>query len=288
MLAWLLTACETLAKRAQDRVPPRLRGLVEVSHDSLHRARAGQGVHLLLPPESVLQQRFDLADKGVAATPTWLAARVEAVSPWDRDACLWDSRVEGNSLWLAILPLRLVTEAETVLTAQGARLAEVAADGFRFRRDGAQVRRWRDRLALSAGLITCGALGLGMLGIEAGLQAQDRAGVAEAALARSAARLAEGAGPAQAALALLPRKKASVALALSHLAQALPQDTYLTTLSVTAEGFEISGQTTAPEGIIPGLSADSSFANVDFAGPAAHDPDTGAYTFTIRGTLVAP
>jgi hypothetical protein len=57
---------------------------------------------------------------------------------------------------------------------------------------------------------------------------------------------------------------------------------------VTADGFEISGQTAKPEGIIPALSADPVFAAVDFAGPAAHNPDDGSYTFTIRGKLVRP
>jgi hypothetical protein len=151
-----------------------------------------------------------------------------------------------------------------------------------------QLKRWRDRLALACVLFTGLALALAGLGVQMALQAQDRTTLAEAALERSALRLKEGAGPAQAALALLPRKSASVGLALSHLAGALPIDSYLATLSVTSDGFELSGQTAAPEAIIPALSADKSFAEVDFAGPAARNPDTGSYTFTIRGKLVTP
>ncbi|MEI6800174.1 MAG: PilN domain-containing protein [Pseudomonadota bacterium] len=151
----------------------------------------------------------------------------------------------------------------------------------------AQLRRWRDRLALSVGLVTVLALGMAGVGLQAMWQAQDRAALSIAALDRSSQRLKEGAGPAQAALALLQRKSGSLALALAHLAQALPQDSYLTTLSATGAEIDLSGQTLTPEGIIPALSADPVFATVNFAGPAAHDPASGSYSFAIHATLGA-
>ncbi len=288
MANWLLEAAAALALALQKVTPARLRGLDRLQQDDLARAIPGRAVQLLLPDQSLLQQRFDLPKGETAPNPVWLAARVEALSPWDRDACLWDAKVAGGVVKIALIPLRPLAEAEAALARQGGRLAEVVGAGFCFRRDTVQLKRWRDRIALAVVLLTGLALGLTGLGVQFALQAQDRTTVAEAALDRSAQRLKEGAGPAQAALALLPRKAASVGLALSHLAAALPQDSYLTTLSVTADGFELSGQTAAPEAIIPPLSADTTFAEVDFAGPAARNPDTGSYTFTIRGKLVAP
>ncbi len=303
MANWLLDAAEVLALALQKAVPARLRGLVRVPQASLAQAsfaqashsvesldpvRPGQAVQLVLAVQNLLQQRLDLPKAETAPNAAWLAARVEALSPWDKDACLWDARVSGGAVHLALIPLRPVIEAEAALARQGGRLAEVVGAGFTFRRDTVQLRRWRDRIAVSVVLATGLALAGAALGVQMAMQAQDRSTVAEAALARQAARLKEGAGPAQAALALLPRKGASVALALSHLAAALPHDSYLTTLSVTLDGFELSGQTAAPEAIIPALSADKTFAAVDFAGPAARNPDTGSYTFTIRGKLVTP
>jgi Tfp pilus assembly protein PilN len=288
MAIWLLDAAQVLALALQSAIPARLRGLDRVREADLDSVGPGRAVQLILPEESLLQQRLDLPKGETAPGPVWLAARVEALSPWDRDACLWDARVAGGAVHLALIPLRRVTVAEAALTAQGGRLAEVVGAGFCFRRDRVQTRRWRDRLALGIGLGTILALALAALGVQMALQAQDRTLVAEAALDRSAARLKECAGPAQAALALVPRKAASVALALTHLAAALPQDSYLTTLSVNADGFELTGQTAAPEAIIPALSADPTFAEVDFAGPAARNPDTGSYSFTIRGKLVTP
>ena len=47
-------------------------------------------------------------------------------------------------------------------------------------------------------------------------------------------------------------------------------------------------KTARPEVIIPALVADKIFAEVDFAGPAAHDPDSGSYSFTIKGKWVMP
>jgi len=287
MLTWLLNASDVLALAAQDLIPARLRGLVCLTPDTLSQARKGQSVQLVLAADGLLQHRIDPPDQSRRTNPAWLSSRIEALSPWEPDACLWDTRPLGAQLDLAILPLAPVVEAERLLTLQGARLAEVRAGRFWFRRDVAQLRRWRDRLALSVGLVTVLALGMAGVGLQAFWQAQDRESLSLAALDRSSQRLKEGAGPAKAALALLQRKSGSLALALAHLAQALPQDSYLTTLSATGAEIDLSGQTLTPEGIIPALSADPVFATVNFAGPAAHDPASGSYSFAIHATLGA-
>ncbi len=289
MFAWLLSAAETLAIALQNVVPPGLRGLDVLTTETLEQARPGRAVQLMLPANCLLRKELEIAAGERAPNLNWLAARVEALSPWDQNACLWDVRVSGRRINLALIPLRAVEEAESFLSAKGLRLAEVVAQGgFRFRRHFTQLRRWRDRLALSSFLMTLLAMVLAGLGANIALQEHDRAALADAAVQRTAARLKEGTGPAQAAKALLQRKTDSVALALTHLAAALPQDSYLTMLSVTADGFEISGQTERPEGIIPALSADPVFGHVDFAGPASRNADSGSFTFTIRGKLVAP
>lgn len=285
MLSWLLGASDVLALAIADLIPPRARGVVALTPDTLTSAQAGQRVNLVLAADSLLHHRLDLPDRSRTPNPAWLCARVEAVSPWELSACLWDTRRVSGGLDLAILPLSAVVEAERLLTLQGARLVEISAAHFWFRRDTAQLRRWRDRLALTAGLMGVLAMGLAFVGVEAFWQAQDRAEVSLSALKKSNARLKEGAGPAQAALALLQRKSGGFGLALSHLAQALPKDSYLTTLSATPQGIDISGQTLTPEGIIPALSADPVFATVNFAGPAAHDPVSGSYSFAIHATL---
>lgn len=281
-----LQAAEIVALALQRAMPPRLRGVTALAPRDLALAGPGQAVRLVLPEDIVLSQTLDPPPGGV--TQAWTAARIEAFSPWEAGACLWQLHPAPEGLRLGLIPLRPVVEAEAVLEARGARLAEVVAGPFVFRRDAMQLRRWRDRVLLAAGLVTVLGLALGGLGLMLAGQAAERQALAEAALTRSAARLAAGAGPAQAALALLPRKTASVGLALARLAAALPQDSYLATLQVTAEGFEISGQTARPEAIIPALAADPGFAGVDFAGPAARDAETGRYSFTIRGRLVAP
>ena len=287
MITWLLGASEVLVLALHDLIPARARGLVTLTADTLSDARAGQRVHLVLPQEALLQHHLDRPDQGRSTNSAWLSARLEALSPWDLDACLWDTQPALNGLDLAILPLARVTEAERILTLQGARLVELRAGRFWFRRDAARLRRWRDWLALTAGLVTVLGLGLAAVGMQAFWQAQDRADLSVSALAQSSARLKEGAGPAAAALALLQRKSGSLGLALSHMAQALPEDSYLTTLSATPQAIDISGLSLRPEGIIPSLSADPLFATVNFAGPAAHDPVSGSYSFAIHATLGA-
>ena len=287
MLNWLLIASEVLVLAALNLVPTRARGRVSLTPETLSRAKAGEIVQLVLPEDGLLQHRLTLPDKRRSDNRAWLSARIETLSPWEQNAFLWDSKPNPDHIDLAILPLAPVTDAERILTQIGARLAEVRVGQFWFRRDTAQLRRWRDRLALSVGFVTVLALGLTGVGVQGFWQAQDRSEVSLAALERSEARLKEGAGPAQAALALLERKSRSVALALSHLAQALPQDSYVTTLSAKDEGIDISGQTQKPDGIIPSLSAYPVFATINFAGPASHDPVTGSFSFAIQATLGA-
>ena len=265
----------------QQGLPPRWRGLDRVALAALDKVRPGRRVHLILPVEMVLDQTLDVPAGGTS--PGWLSARVEGLSPWAKDACLWDARPVGAQMRVAIVPLRPVQQAEREIVAKGAMLAEVVSGPYRFRTDLAQVSRWRDRILLAVGLVCGVALGLAGLGVQLASAAQDRAALAEASLTRTSQRLKDSAGPAQAALALLPRKRQSVALALAYLAGALPLDSYLTTLSLTADTFELSGQSAKPEGIIPALAADNTFVEVDFAGPAAHDPDTGSYSFNIKG-----
>lgn len=285
MLNWLLIASEVLVLAALNLVPARARGRVSLTPETLSRAKAGEIVQLVLPEDGLLHHRLTLPDKRRSDNRAWLSARIETLSPWEQNAFLWDSKTAPDHIDLAILPLAPVTDAERILTQIGARLTEVKVGQFWFRRDAAQLRRWRDRLALTVGFVTVLALGLAGVGVQGFWQAQDRSEVSLAALERSEARLKEGAGPAQAALALLERKSGSVALALSHLAQALPQDSYVTTLSVTDQGIDISGQTQKPDGIIPSLSADPVFATINFAGPASYDPVPGGFSFAIQATL---
>ena len=285
MLIWLLSASEVIALAAMDLVPARMRSRVILTPKDLLRARPGESVHLVLPEGGLLQHRIALPDHPHRANHTWLFARIDALSPWEQDAFLWGTKLGPDHLDLAILSLARITEAEQVLTQRGARLAEVSAGGFWFRRDATQLRRWRDRLALTVGLVCVLGLGVAVVGVQAFWQANERAEVSLSALNKSAARLKEGAGPAQAALALLQLKSGGFGLALSHLAQSLPQESYLTTLSATPRGIDISGKTLTPEGIIPALSVDPVFATVNFAGPAAHDAVSGSYTFAIHVTM---
>lgn len=284
MRAWVLEPAACLARALQDRVPPRWRGLDRLGPDRLDQAMPGRGVQLVLPDSLLLRQSLDPPQAGGALPPGWLEARIEALSPWEREACLWALHRRGGGLELALIPARPVQEAEAALTARGARLAEVVAGAHVFRRDGPQERRWRDRLVLGVLALTLAGLGLAGLGLHLGLQAQERAALAQTSLARSLARIQAGAAPAAAALDLVPRKGQSLALALARLAAALPEDSFLTGLAVVGPSFDISGQSARPEAIIPALSAETAFSAVDFAGPAARNPDSGGYSFTIHGT----
>ncbi len=204
-------------------------------------------------------------------SPDWLAARIEALSPWEPEACLADLQ-PGR---LGLLPLSALPPGA---------LVEIAAGPFTFRRDEAFLNRWRERLlALACGialLATLAAWG----GWNAWQAAADRAAEAGAALERSSARLAAGEAAGQRALELAHRR--GVGPLLQALAADLPDDSYLTTLALQGGGLTVSGVSRAPQGLVPALARDPLWQGVDFAGPLARDGDAG-WLFTLHAT-VAP
>lgn len=171
MFATLFTAAETLAVALQRQLPPWWRGLDGVKLQAVDKVRPGRVVQLILPSEMVLDQSFDLPSGG--ASPGWLVARVGAVSAWAKEACLWDVKPSGAQVRLGIVPLRPVQLAEREIAARGATLAEVVAGPYRFRNDLGQVKRWRDRILLTVGLVSSVALGLAGLGYQLASDAQD-------------------------------------------------------------------------------------------------------------------
>jgi general secretion pathway protein L len=122
-------------------------------------------------------------------------------------------------------------------------------------------------------------------------------------LARGATdRAIEGLGPQVAKVESLRRQQASSfagadALAAEHarvgdalqvlaaLTDLMPDDTWLTDLSLHQGKLNVSGQSPAAARLIPALAADPTFRNPAFAAPVTRAPDGHADTFVIRAEL---
>jgi hypothetical protein len=268
-------------------LPAGLRGVSVMAPDAApeslpRRAR----VRLVLPTDRILWREIEMPALPEDRRQAWIAARLEESSPWASGAFYWaeGGQTEGR-LRLALTAAEPVRALAGELAAGGRRLVEVTAGPLWLMEDAGARAGLVRRLIWGWALVVVLGLGLGLWAL---LRISD-AGVAEALATSRLQKLTAAAtttsAASQAARDLLAGKTeaASLATALDRLAGSLPLDSYLETLRLTPETFQISGRSAAPEAIIPALEGGGKFAAVDFAGASARDAVTGLYSFTLSG-----
>ncbi len=87
------------------------------------------------------------------------------------------------------------------------------------------------------------------------------------------------------ALAAERAKTGDVLQILAAVTDIVPDDTWLTDLSLHQGKLGINGQSPAAARLIPALAADPSFRNPAFAAPVTRAPDGHADLFAIRAEL---
>ena len=299
----LIAPFARVARWWQELLPPRLRGLATVPQAALagppDRLPQDRPVRLVLPEDALLLREIALpAATDRARWRAHVEVRLEEVSPWAPGAYLWDARpLPGGAARyrVAMVPPGVLRGAEAALAARGCVVAELAGQeagrtAFGFRSDTAQHQRWcRRLLGLWLAGVALGA-GVGLWQMQAAFDARAEAATARATLAGFARRSAAGSATARAAVALAAAKTdaASLARALLLLARDLPGDAWLQSATLRPEGFELAGHAATLETIIPALQDGGAFAEVDFAGSSTRDPETGVFTFTVKGRLAPP
>lgn len=299
----LLRPYETVADWLLTVVPPKARGLTV--HDMTAQptvandAPKSQRLRLLVPQDMLLLRHVVVPEAVVdtGRVRSYVAAKLEDISPWTEGDFLWDIRPDPaataeTNLILAMIPAAPLRKFEAQLH-EACVVAELISPAtpdrpaFIFRADQAQHHRWRNRLlALSAALFGVG-LAVTLWQGKSALDAQAEAAAATIAIDRMATEAVTASAQAPAALALLSRKTEAQSFAhvLTLLARRLPDESWLDSLTIEPGKFEIGGHSTRPDAIIPALAADPAFAEVDFAGSSSLDPQTGLFTFTIKSRV---
>ena len=281
-------------------IPPAVQRLGRATPADLAAGRLpkAHSVRLTLPPTAMLLRRIVLpASTDRARRRAQIVARLEEVSPWAEGEFLWDALPVPRSdteVELAMVPRALVSEAEAVLAGAGRRLVDVRGEGasgqdFHLFVDPGRLRGFRVGLLAAWLLVSAGAVAQGLWQLRVGMEADAATARAEAGLARAAARSAAGSDGLRAVQELERRKQDGIAMVglLDQLAERLPDDAWLHSATVEPDHFEMVGSADTPEAIIPSLQQSPMFADVDYAGSSTRDPDSGLYTFSVKGRVVA-
>lgn len=261
---------------------------------------------LRLPPELLLEQQVALPIAAERDPERVLHYEMDRITPFAAEELFWTWFVERRDRAGGRLHVRLslVPKARLlpVLDAlRGAELRpaalEAATSGGAVRRialDRPQSARWRRRGLAVAGA-ACAALAVAAVAVPFAVQSVRRAEVEQriAALrprAGEAEALRRRILSSAAGTDVFAEQRARVGdalLTLATLTDLLPDDTFLTELTMRTRIVTISGQSAGAARLIAALAADRGIRNPAFAAPVTRNEGTRAEGFSIRAE-VAP
>ena len=270
------------------------------------KAAAGARRMLLRAPGgAVLERRLALPAATLPELDRVLSYEIERISPFSAAEVAWAYEVEGREgeriqLALALLPRTAVAAAVAGLREAGASpravLAPKGGGGvwcLPLLASGHSGRSVANRRALQAGVAACVALGVVAIALPFVRQEQAfaRADARIAALRPEVAdaealrkRIAERATGLDAVAAETARVGHALD-ALAALTGVLPDDTYLTALTLRQRALTLTGRSASAAQLIPLIAADPAFRNAAFAAPVTRVEGADGDVFSIRADL---
>lgn len=268
-------------------------------------ARPRGAVVVRLPGEALLERDVALPLAAERAPQQALHYEMDRLTPFPSDAVFWNWAVTRRDKARARLHLLLFFVPKTAL---GGTLAALGRAGISPTLLEAATERgvrtialaspdpsgglWRRRLTL-AGQVACGALAVVVLALpfvrqSLALQAADR----QIAQVRPATEQVEalrrrlsGAGAGADVVAAERGRLGDVLQVLSAITDLLPDDTFLTDLSMHQGKLGIAGQSAAAAKLIPVLAAEPALRNPSFVAPVTRIENGTVDQFSIRAEL---
>lgn len=290
----IAAAFSDVARTIAQHCPPQFGGALSIEAAAISHAESGQKLCLMLPQEAVVLHRLvGQRQKSAPDLPTVLAA-LEEISPWAHGHFEWRAApcASDGTTTLALVANRTLAGFDAQAKARGAHLTAIALrlpDGTRlsFREDEPLVRRARQALVAAVGATSLAALvASGLLWYDLG---EARAATAEAAVQierlRAAVETAHAIVPAAEELLVRRATASSRVATLANLATFLPQDSWLTGLTIDGDAIEIAGWSPAPDRLLPVLAEASGLRDVVFAAASVLEQKTGRYQFRIAAAL---
>ncbi|MCW8306048.1 hypothetical protein AruPA_03275 [Acidiphilium sp. PA] len=260
-------------------------------------------VVLALPTGMLLERMVVLPEAAEADWRSVLGHEIARLTPFATDAVYWTGRVERRDVARGKIVLRLsiVPKAPLVPVIEALAAAQIVpstievmgADGVRVIRMAAAMVETRRLRALQA---LCGACaGLAVLAVALPFLTQARAlsavdrkirtlrpVVVRAEVLRR--RILAGSS----SVDVVARERLRVGDPLAILAAvtgALPDNTYLTELSLRQLHLQLAGQSGAAAPLLAALSANPSLGGVAFAAPVTRDANSHKDLFTIKAVI---
>lgn len=273
---------------------------------ALQAAVAGQGsaAVLRLPPELLLEQQAALPIAAERDPERVLQYEMDRITPFAADELFWAWTIERRDraqgrlhLRLSLVPKARLGAALDALRQAGLRPVALEAmtpggPAQRIALDRPQPAPWRKRgLALAGG--ACAVLAVAAIAVPFVMQSVKSAEVeGQIAALRPRADEAEALRrrilSSAAGTDVFAEQRARVGDALSTLAtvtEVLPDDTFLSELTLRARVLTISGQSAGAAKLIAALAAERSIRNPAFAAPVTRNEGTRGEGFAIRAEV---
>jgi general secretion pathway protein L len=263
-----------------------------------------------LPADEVAVQRINVPGRAREFLTGIVRNQIERLSPWQGDQVAYGFSAEINPKDAGTLDVRVLMASNAVVDAARAELAVtgLAIDRMVVREQDPEARTpvvvWSrlDSASQQIGertqrIITIGMIAvLGLSGSLAGWAQMSAASIrsdSEEVAARSAAlqRQIQGAhgglsgashDPAERAWHLKEMSPSSVMI-LEGLSRTIPDDAYITELTLQNTTVRIVGMTSDAPSLIAPLEQSGQFADVHFFAPTTRGPDGSSFVFHIEG-----
>ncbi len=274
---------------------------------ALRASVAGQGPAALLrlPPELLLEQQAVLPIAAERDPERVLHYEMDRITPFAADELFWTWTVERRDraqgrlyLRLLLVPKVRLTPVLNALREAGLRPAALEAQtpGGAVRRialDRAQPARWRKR-GLAVAAAACAVLAIAAVAVPFAVQSvQGERVERQVAALRPQVDQAEALRrrilSSTAGTDVFEQQRGRVGDALRTLAtltDVLPDDTFLSELTIRARIVTISGQSAGAAKLIAALAAEPSIRNPAFAAPVTRNEGTHNEGFSIRAEVV--
>jgi general secretion pathway protein L len=270
-------------------------------------------VTLELPADEIVTQRIKVPARAREFLPGIVRNQIERLSPWPADQILYGFETEPSVQEPDNLDTRIVITSRASVEAARNELAAlgVSADRVAGRAGGdavaAPIALWSryengsaqglDQVRRNISVAVLAVVGLSVvvsawLWLSAsGLQAQSEEIAARSAVLQRqlqggrAAAAAASADPAERAWALKETSAAGVVV-LEVLSRALPDQAYVTELSLQKTTMRVTGLSEDAASLIAPLEGSGQFADVHFFAPTTRGPDGQLFWFHIEARVV--
>lgn len=284
-------------------------GAGEASLSRILREHASLPLLLRLPPDSLLSRDVSLPLAAEAGYERVLHYEMDRLTPFSADDVFWSARLLRRNkeagridLRLSLVPRAWLQAPLDTLQQAGGRPAAIEAPGV----DGEPLQHIAIAHALSRGRIVqrrvlaigagaCAALALVAIVLPFVLQSQAQAAV-ERQIASLQPRVTEvealrariRSGTAGIDTIAAARRRLGDPIGLmAALTRVLPDDTYLTDLTMRDGVITLTGQSPGAVKLIPALSADPAFVAPAFSAPVTRIESNNSDLFSIRAGIAA-